>query len=196
MKKNKMRIDISVLIMILAFVSSSIISRGIGDLDEIWNYNISNNFANGLVPYKDYNTLVTPLLQILAGVILKIFPNELITMRILAVLLISGIMFLIYKILDSLKVNDSIKIFSIAGIMCFEYKYFCIDYNFFALFLTLIIMLLEIKHLSIQNKNSKEYKYNILVGILAGLVCMTKQTIGLLVSSAVIRIYDNKFIDQ
>ena len=98
MKKDKIKIDLLTIVTILAIVSSSIISKGIGDLDELWNYNISNVFSNGLLPYKDYNTLVTPLLQMLAGIVLKIFPNELITMRILAVLLISGILFLAYKI--------------------------------------------------------------------------------------------------
>lgn len=181
MKKSKIKIDILVIITILAIVSSSIISKGIGDLDEIWNYNISNVFSKGLLPYMDYNTLVTPLLQMLAGLVLKIFPNELITMRILAVLLISGIMFLIYKILDNLNVHSSLKIFSLIGIIFLEYKYFCIDYNFFALFLTLIIILLEIK-----NENKQDYKYSILIGFLAGLVCMTKQTIGMLVATSVV----------
>lgn len=181
MKKDKIKIDLLTIVTILAIVSSSIISKGIGDLDELWNYNISNVFSNGLLPYKDYNTLVTPLLQMLAGIVLKIFPNELITMRILAVLLISGILFLAYKILDSLKVNNSLKIFSLIGIIFLEYKYFCIDYNFFALFLTLIIMLLEIK-----NKKEQSSKYNLLIGILAGLVCMTKQTIGILVATSIV----------
>ena len=186
MKKNKIIKDIVFIVMVLAFTSSFIVSRGIGDLDEIWNYNISNNFANGLVPYRDYNTLVTPLLQILAGIILKIFPNELLTMRILAVILISGILFLIYKILGLLKVNYAVKVFSIIGIMFLEKEYFCIDYNFFALFLTLIIMYLELKHLLNDNENKKDYKYNLLVGVIAGLVIMTKQTIGLLVSTATV----------
>lgn len=181
MKKSKVRIDILIIITILLSVSSGIISKGIGDLDEIWNYNVSNVFSNGLLPYKDYNTLVTPLLQMLAGIVLKIFPNELITMRILAVLLISGILFLFYKILNLLKVNDHLKIFSVIGIIFLEYEFFCIDYNFFALFLTLIIIFLEIK-----NENNQSYKYNILIGILAGLVCMTKQTIGMLVATSTV----------
>lgn len=181
MKKRKFQTEIIILIMIIFVVSSSIICREIGDLDEIWNYNISNNIAKGLVPYRDYNTLVTPLLQILAGIILKIIANELITMRVLAVILISAILFLIYKILDLLKVYDSIKIFSLVGIMCLEYKYFFIDYNFFALFLTLIIIYLEVKNIENNTK-----MYNLGVGFLAGLVCMTKQTIGILVFSAVV----------
>jgi len=181
MKNNKKIIDLLMILTILAIVSSSIIGRGIGDLDELWNFNVSNVFSKGLLPYIDYNTLVTPLLQMLAGIVLKIFPNELITMRILAVLLISSILFLIYKILDILNVHSTVKIFSLIGIIFLEYKYFCIDYNFFALFLTLIIVLLEIK-----NENNKDYKYNILIGILAGLVCMTKQTIGMLVATSTI----------
>ena len=186
MKKNKIIKNIAIVVMILAFVSSSIISKEIGDLDEIWNYNMSNIFAKGLNPYIDYSTVVTPLLQILAGLILKIFPNELITMRILAVLLISGIVFLIYKILDLLKINDSLKIVLIIGIMWLEYNYFCIDYNYFSLFLTLIIILLEIKYLQDEKGKIKDYKYNLVIGILAGLVLMTKQTIGIFVSSSVV----------
>ena len=187
MENKKIIKKLIIIFLIVASVCSTIIGRKLGDLDEIWNYNISNNFAKGLLPYKDYNTIVTPLLQMLAGIILKILPNELITMRVLAVLLISGILLIICKILNLLKINKDIIAISLIGIFFLERQYFCIDYNFFALFLVLFIMYLEILHLIKQTQdNSNEYKCNLIIGILVGLVVLTKQTIGIVVSATII----------
>lgn len=30
-------------------------------IDEIWNYGFSYNIATGLIPYKDFNMVITPL---------------------------------------------------------------------------------------------------------------------------------------
>ena len=64
----------NLLLFILIFISilSTIILNPLNDLDEIWNYNFARNIANGLVPYKDFNIVVTPLLSIICGIILKI----------------------------------------------------------------------------------------------------------------------------
>ena len=98
-------LSILIFIGIALAISPIILSRNLSDLDEIWNYNFARNIADGLIPYRDFNMLQTPLLPFMAGLILKLFGNELIVMRLLAILLISSIFFMIYKILKVLKVH-------------------------------------------------------------------------------------------
>ena len=68
-----------VFVFIFLFCFSIIFSNSIGDLDELWNYNFARNVAEGLIPYKDFNMIVTPLLSIICAIILKITFNELIS---------------------------------------------------------------------------------------------------------------------
>ena len=173
MKINKkILFEIGLFIAFTIFIGSIVFNKSIGDMDEIWNYNFANCIAKGLVPYKNFSMVQTPLLPIIAGVVLKLFSNSLLTMRILAVLLGSSIMFMVYKILDKLKVNKSINILSTISLLFILKDYFCIDYNFFAIFLTLLIIYFELK------LNMKKVYSNIVIGFLAGLVLLTKQTIG------------------
>lgn len=176
--KKKIIQNIFLYLVILISISSIILPRYIGDLDEIWNYNFANCISKGLIPYKDFNIVITPFLPILEGIILKILPNELIIIRLLAIILSSSILFLIYKILENLKINKNVSILTTAIIAYLLKNYFCIDYNFFVLLLTLLIIYIEIK-----NTNKKQQiKHNLLIGILSGLCITTKQTTGILIS--------------
>ena len=170
--------SIAIFLVIAIFISPMILNRGIGDLDELWNYNFARNVADGLIPYKDFNMVQTPLLPLIVGFILKIFPNELIMMRILAILLNASIIFMMYKILSRLEVNKkAIVIFSLIWISIFG-NYMCIDYNLASLLITLIIIYIEI----FKRKKSfleADFKIDIIVGILSGLTILFKQTIGL-----------------
>ena len=180
MKKNKkVLFEIILFIIFAIFISSIILNKPIGDMDEIWNYNFASNISKGLVPYKDFNMVQTPLLAIVTGIILKIFSNSLIVTRILAILLSTSILFLSYKICDKLKINKSINLLAVAGLLILLSKSFSLDYNFFALFLTLIIIYLELK-LDMKKKSS-----NLVIGIIAGLTLLTKQTIGAFVCLSV-----------
>ena len=154
--KNKRKIfeNIAIYIAIFMAVSSIILTREIGDLDEIWNYNFANCITKGLVPYRDFNIVITPLLPIIEGIILKILPNELIIMRILAVILASSILFMLYKILQTLKTNKSLNILAVLTIGYLLKNYYCIDYNFFVLFLTLIIIYLEMKKIMNRSRTT------------------------------------------
>lgn len=144
--------SIFIFIGILLIISPVILSRPLNNLDEIWNYNFARNIANGLVPYKDFNMLQTPLLPLINSIFLKLFGNELIVMRILAILLISGLFFIIYKIFKKLKVNIIYNLICIFLLFLLFKNYICIDYNFSVLILTLILIYLEL-NIFIKNKN-------------------------------------------
>ncbi len=73
-----------IFIIIFFIVASVILTRPLSNLDEIWNYNFARNMANGLIPYKDFNMVTTPLLPFICSLFLNLSGNELFTKRILA----------------------------------------------------------------------------------------------------------------
>lgn len=162
-------------------ISPIILSRNLSDLDEIWNYNFARNIADGLVPYRDFNMLQTPLLPFIARLFLKLFGNELIVMRILAILLISSIFFMIYKILKILKVHILYNLSFLFILFVLLQKYICIDYNFAILLLTLILIYLELKHFNNSNLRVSHY---FIVGLICGSCILLKQSTGIFISFA------------
>ena len=133
------------LILILVFITifSIIIITPLGDLDELWNYNFAKQIAEGNLPYKDFSIIVTPLASFVSAIFLKLLGNQLIVMRFVAALLFTGIFFSTYKIFFKLMKSKKISFIftSIIGLMFVEN--FRIDYNFFAVFLILISLNLE-----------------------------------------------------
>ena len=98
--------DIVIFAIAIIFNSSKILVRPLNNLDEIWNFNFANCVSNGLVPYRDFNMVQTPLFSLIDGCILRFFGQELIVTRVLAILLCSGIIFLMYKIMKKLNISD------------------------------------------------------------------------------------------
>lgn len=174
-------LSILIFIGITLVISPIILSRNLSNLDEIWNYNFARNIADGLVPYRDFNMLQTPLLPFIAGLILKLFGNELIVMRILAILLISSIFFMIYKILKTLKVPSLYNLFFLSILLILLQEYICIDYNFAILLLTLILIYLEIKHFDCSNLR---LSYYFMIGLICGSCILLKQSTGIFISFA------------
>ena len=170
--KNKIKNILIILILIIS-IAGIILPRHLSDLDEIWNYNFARCIKNGLLPYKDFNMIQTPLLPIICGIFLKLTIDELIMMRIISILLITIVFFMIYKILEILRVDKKIIILSMIGLFFLSKSFFCLDYNYSVLLITLILIYLEIK-------NDKPcVKKDFLIGILAGTSFLFKQTTGL-----------------
>lgn len=186
MKKEKI-FNILLFVLIFSSILSTIILKPIADLDELWNYNFARNIANGLVPYKDFNMVITPFLSIICGIILKITFNELIIMRILAALLCTLIIYKTYKLFILLNIKKEIAIIFIGFIGYLFIDIFCLDYNFASLLIVLIIIAKEIK---LYQKDSifikEDLKEDILLGILAGVSLLIKQTSGLLICIALL----------
>lgn len=179
MKKICLKNSVIFIIMMI-IVASPILTNEINSLDELWIYNFSKNIAEGNLPYKDFSVMQMPLLFIICGAVLKIFANELIIMRILAIILSASIFFVSYKILEQLKLNKYYIIVCI--IICYKIfsNYICIDYNFAILLIALIAMYIELRNLE---KNKKIIVYNkkndFCLGILVGTSILFKQTTGM-----------------
>ena len=187
MKFNKK--DCLIILILLIILTSIIIIKPLDDLDEIWNYNFAKNIADGKMPYKDFNMITTPLLPNLCAIFLIIFGNELIVMRILAIILCTFILFITYKILELMKVNKWLNCTFLIFLIYIFKEHFRIDYNFFVLFITLCIIYLELKNI-INAKTKEEIlvstKKDIFLGILSGLCICTKQTTGIFISIVLI----------
>ena len=175
--KNKKNIkEILLFILIGMFFTSSILIRRASNLDELWNYNFASNIANGLVPYKDFNMVVTPLLSIIGGMFLTISGKELLIFRSLNIALNTTIIFLMYKIMDKLKIRKYLTLI-LLFLLTYVYKeYAMFDYNFAVSFVSLIILYLELKDYETQKKS-----YQIIIGVLAGICITLKQTTGIII---------------
>lgn len=225
-KSKRLICNISIFLIIALAIAVVVIPKAIGNLDELWNFNFANNVENGLVPYRDFNMVQTPLLPMVNAIFLAIFGNELIVMRILACLLCAGILFTFYKILNLLKANKGISLFVVMALFYMLKDYFCMDYNFAVLFVTLIIIYIELRRnlynkeninaieigdaieslntnkncsQSSTNKETKEnnktdlknnklnnWKTDLILGILAGICIMLKQSTGAIVTIALL----------
>ena len=65
-------------IFLFIAIFSTIIIKPLGDLDEIWNYNVARNMTIGKIPYKEISTITTPLLPAINSIFLKVLGNNLI----------------------------------------------------------------------------------------------------------------------
>ena len=177
MLKNNRFKNLILFIMFAFIISIYIFDRGITDFDELWNFNFALNISNGLVPYRDFNILQTPLMPFVSGILLKILGKELLIMRALGVLLSTSIIFMSYIILKKFKINSTYCI-GVSLFLIYVYKnYFTIDYNFMNLLLILIIIYLELK-----NKDVDRFLYSFGLGVILGLTILTKQSTGLVIS--------------
>lgn len=176
-------------IYLFLFIFSFIIVRPISNLDELWNYNMAKGIYEGLVPYKDISMVITPLMSFINAGFLFLLGNNIIVMRIITALLSSLILYFTFKIFMILikEIKISVIFTLLLGFLMIEN--FSLDYNFFSLFLVLIILYLELKKNDNDNnllENLSLFKSNILIGILAGGVILSKQTIGAVLSFAVV----------
>ena len=180
--KTILKKNILIILLLFLAVSAIIIPKQLNNLDEIWNFNFARNIANDLLPYKDFNMIQTPLLPIICGIILKFTYNELIIMRIIAIVLITTIFFIAYKILEILKVNKFIINIFILSIFFLLYKHLCIDYNFGVLLIILITTYSELKRISNGEEILHLNKKDFILGILVGTSILLKQTTGICLS--------------
>lgn len=176
--------DFCVIVIIAVIAFSAIFTRSISNLDEIWNFNFARNIADGLVPYRDFNMVPTPLLSMICGLVLLIFGKELLIMRYLAVCLICLVFFMAYKILDRV-VPKNVTILLMAVFLSLYKEVMCIDYNYAVLLIGLILLYIELKNVK---KEYFEYNfiYNFVVGFISGLAILFKQSTGLAVCVACI----------
>ena len=128
--------------------------------DEVWLYGFSYNLSKGMMIYRDYNVVTTPLYFFLVNIFIKIFGNYIIVMHIFDSLLFATIIMLLFKIINW-------KSLILLPIFMFWWPS---GYNLLCLFLLTLIIYL------IHEKKDKDW----LIALIIGLILITKQNIGVM----------------
>lgn len=95
------------LITIILYIAITIFTNQINNYDELWNFCYANNIAKGLLPYKEFNMITTPLYPFLNSIILKIFYQKLYIFRITYITLFIFFIYIISKILKKLNIQKT-----------------------------------------------------------------------------------------
>ena len=113
MRKNiKTKNDIIVLVLIyILVIILAIFTTPIGNMEEIWKYNICQAIVNGKQLYKDINLVNTPLVYLIGALFVKIKPC-LISFRIITVIMWAA-MLLMFHIIAAKLNQSNLKIFAI-----------------------------------------------------------------------------------
>ena len=183
MKNKNIFINIAIILGFMLIVSANVFIQPLSNLDEIWIYNFGRCIVNGLVPYRDFSIIITPLFAYIGAAYLKVFGDEMIVLRFAEVMQTAFILFMTYKILEELKLNKGIALLSSLGIYFLNSSVFCFDYNWAVLLVSLIIIYFELNE---DNTLKYSLKKDLTLGILAGTSILLKQTSGIVLSIIVI----------
>lgn len=177
MRKNiKTKNDIIVLVLIyILVIILAIFTTPIGNMEEIWKYNICQAIVNGKQLYKDINLVNTPLVYLIGALFVKIKPC-LISFRIITVIMWAA-MLLMFHIIAAKLNQSNLKIFAINLFFIFFCSiqngiYLC--YNQAVLLATLGIIYIILRD-EISNLNLFE------IGLLNALAILCKYSTGIVV---------------
>ena len=133
--------------------------KGKLSIDEIWNYGFAYNIKNGMIPYRDFNMILTPLYSYILALFIVIFGNSFFSIITLNCILSTFIEFLL------IKKHGKKGLLFLPVLSCISFS----SYN-------LLSLLLFIIFISINNSKYKDNQY--LIGFIISLMVLTKQTIG------------------
>lgn len=154
--KQKIRFIALIIGLIIMFFTFNYFSTI--NLDIIWNYGFSLNFSKGLLPYTDFNMVITPLYPIIVGTFMKILGNNMIIFYLINAILATLIILIVRKL------NKKIVIpFALIILLTSEPNYDLLS----TIFLFLLILL------------EKERKNNYIIGLVLGLAFLTKSSVGI-----------------
>lgn len=155
-KHKKIILEITIIFIITFFYN--LICNHLVSSDEIWNYGFSYNIANGLIPYKDFNMVVTPFFPFLGSLFLIILGKNLVVFHIFNSIICTIIFYFIKKTT--------------------QYSYYLVYTLFLSISLpnySLFCVLLLFIIIDLENKNKNDF----LIGFFLGITFLTKQNIGI-----------------
>lgn len=132
------------------------------NLDEVWNYGFAHNIYKGLVPYLDFNMVITPFFPFIMSIIFKVFGSSMLIFHIEWAAILTFIVCILDKYLKD-------KSYLLLFFMIFPLSVCFPSYNMFLFFLFLIIITLE-------DKKANDF----IIGMVLGCIILTKQTVGVL----------------
>ena len=150
-------------ILVFIIVYLILILFGSNNTDNLWNYGMAHAIRIGEIPYRDFNLITTPLFPYLMSLGLFIFDSYGVYLLEQSIL-VTILFYYVYKLIG----NKSYLLFAITSIILFYYIF--PSYNFLSLLIIVIIIYLDIK----KNDSDK------LIGLLLGLLLITKHSIGII----------------
>ena len=147
-------------ILLFIFFFVILLLFGQNNTDNIWNYGVSHALRMGELPYRDYNSITTPLYQFIMSIGLFIYDSYLTFIIEQAIFCL----FLYYTI-EKLVGKNILFVFSILLFPIFTFIF--PNYNFLVILLFFYLLYLE--------KNNKS---DSLIGIVLGLLVLSKHTVG------------------
>lgn len=161
-------IDVAILIVLMILVPIFVVPLSSGD--ELWNFAFVYKMNSGYLPYSDLNIIITPIFHMIGLIILKVFGANFLSFRIYNLIIVFTILFLIFKILKSLKIDKKNNIITIilAVILFGEIFSDGANYNLLA-YIPILISLLIL----VNNKNNYYMQ-----GFLILTTILIKQNIG------------------
>ena len=130
-----MKKTLTLIVLFIFFLLFNLIISPL-NLDEIWSYGFSYNIANGLIPYKDFNMVITPFYSILMALFLKINNNNILFFHIINSLIPTSILYLTHKLIKE-------KVFILLPLLIFPLNITFPNYNLFLLLLFILLIYLE-----------------------------------------------------
>ena len=171
-QKNNFRIYLIAYILVM---SSVVFLQSIGNMDELWKYNICQAIANGKRLYKDINLVNTPLIYLIGALFVKIH-YSLISFKILTVIMWTTMLSVFHLI--ALKFNQSnLKILAINLLFilfCSIQNCIYLCYNQAVLLASLVIIYILLRD-KISTANIFE------IGLLNALAILCKYSTGIVV---------------
>lgn len=195
--KKIVNIDFLAICIFFIILLSNVFYVRFGTGDELWNFSNIYKMCNGYTIYKDLNVIITPLFFYLGEVILKLLGVNYFSFRIYNFVIYFALLYLIYNIFKTLKIEKISSIMYTLIIYMFVYKTVGAgaNYNCLAILLYLLGVFIVLK----SDKNKWFLPY--LQGIIAFIILITKQNIGVyyLIAYFIMQIfiaYNNKNIKK
>lgn len=136
------------------------------NLDEVWNYGFANNLYRGLVPYLDFNMVITPFYPFLMSLLFYIFGSSMIVFHVANAIILTGCFVLLEKMY-----HDKMWIF-------FFFLFFPVNISAPNYSLFLLVIVVSLVYLEKNFVNAKGDVVHYFIGILLGISVLTKQTVG------------------
>ncbi len=130
------------------------------NLDEIWNYGFSHNLYSGLVPYKDFNMVLTPFYPFLMSLGFYLFGSSMLVFHIEQAIISTLLCLLLFALLDK-------KAWFIISALLVPISVSFPSYNIFLYYILVLLIYLE-------RNNKSDY----LIGFILGIAVLTKQSVG------------------
>jgi len=162
---------------LICLMGASVFLNTFWNADELWNYNFAKCVVDGLVPYRDFNMVSTPLSIYITAFFFKLLGSSLFTYRIVSYVLQVVTYVLLYRL--GLKITNRRLYAFIAVVFAFgiNLSVYIYNYNNVALCIILLILLLEWE---IASGNATRGK-NVAIGLCVGVIPLLKQSIGVLI---------------